>query len=81
MTDGILIQEMLSDPLLSDYSVIIIDDCHDRSTNTDILLSLVKKVQQHRKDLKLVVSSASIDPRTYFNYFNQPDMGLKAQVV
>jgi HrpA-like RNA helicase len=44
MTDGILVQELMQDPLLSEYSVLIIDDCHDRTANTDLVLGLLKKI-------------------------------------
>jgi len=43
LTDGMLVNEMLSDPLLSDYSVIMVDDIHERSLNTDLVLGLLKK--------------------------------------
>jgi len=52
MTEGILIREMMNDPLLTNYSVIIVDEVHERSVNTDILLSLLKKIIRKRKDLK-----------------------------
>lgn len=52
MTEGILIREMMNDPLLTNYSVIIVDEVHERSVNTDILLSLLKKIIRKRTDLK-----------------------------
>lgn len=65
LTDGTLLQEMLSDPLLSEYSVLIIDDCHERSMYTDMILGLLKKIRRQRQalqdDLKIVISSATID--------------------
>lgn len=45
LTDGTLLQEMLSDPLLSEYQVLIIDDCHERSMYTDMILGLLKKIR------------------------------------
>lgn len=52
MTEGILIREMMNDPLLTNYSVIIVDEVHERSVNTDILLSLLKKIIRKRPELK-----------------------------
>lgn len=52
MTEGILIREMMNDPLLTNYSVIIVDEVHERSVNTDILLSLLKKIIRKRPNLK-----------------------------
>jgi len=51
---------MMQDPLLNLYNVIIVDDCHERSLNTDLVLSLLKKVLKKRPDLKLIISSASL---------------------
>jgi HrpA-like RNA helicase len=65
LTDGMLVREMLLDPLLSKYSVLMIDDCHERSLYTDIILGLLKKIRVKRKELKdplkLVISSATIE--------------------
>ena len=52
MTEGIMIREMMNDPLLTNYSVIIVDEVHERSVNTDILLALLKKIIRKRSDLK-----------------------------
>ena len=60
LTDGMLINEMMGDPLLSGYSVIMVDDIHERSLNTDLLLGLLKKIRRKRPDLKLIVSSATL---------------------
>lgn len=61
LTDGMLVREMLVDPLLSQYSVLMIDDCHERSLYTDIILGLLKKIRVKRKDLKIIISSATIE--------------------
>lgn len=79
MTDGILVREMLLDPLLTGYSVVMVDDCHERSMYTDLLLGLLKKVWRRRKDLKVVVSSATIDAGKYKQFFESGEH--KAQIV
>ena len=69
-----LVQEMLSDPLLSEYSLLIIDDCHDRSMYTDMILGLLRKIRRKRDDLKIVISSATIETNLYFKFFNELPM-------
>ncbi|KAK6057144.1 hypothetical protein COOONC_05342 [Cooperia oncophora] len=55
MTDGILLRELLTDPLLSKYSVIMIDEAHERTCNSDILLGLLRKVLIVRPDLRIIL--------------------------
>ncbi len=69
MTEGILIREMMADPLLKSYSVIILDEAHERTVSTDILMGLLKKVLKKRRDLRLIVSSATVDAEYIRDFF------------
>ena len=71
MTDGILLSELQSDPMLSRYQVIIIDEAHERSLNIDFILGFLKQLLKKRKELKVIVTSATIDPLSFSKYFNQ----------
>ncbi|KAJ2825403.1 ATPdependent RNA helicase, partial [Coemansia erecta] len=74
LTDGTLIRECMADPLLSAYSVVIVDEAQDRSIATDTLLALLKKIQRKRKnDLRVVISSASLDAERFRSFFRQTD--------
>ena len=73
MTTGSLISSMVgSDPLLSNYKCVIVDEAHERSLQTDLLLLLLKKACLHRKDLKVIIMSATIDLDRFRNYFPNP---------
>lgn len=69
MTEGLVIREMISDPLLTKYSVIIIDEVHERNLNTDILLGLLKCVLYKRRDLKLIICSATPNIKLVQRFF------------
>ena len=80
MTDGILLQEVKADPLLSKYSVIMVDEAHERSLNIDFILGLLKEIIEIRKDLKIVVSSATINTETFSRFFfNCPIISIDAK--
>ncbi|OHD19469.1 MAG: DEAD/DEAH box helicase [Spirochaetes bacterium GWD1_61_31] len=70
MTDGILLQEMKLDPLLSRYSVIMVDEAHERSLNIDFILGLLKRVLEARPEFKVIVSSATINADIFRAYFS-----------
>ena len=70
MTDGILLAETQGDPLLSEYNCIIIDEAHERSLNIDFLLGYLKTLLVKRNDLKLIITSATIDTQTFSRAFN-----------
>lgn len=70
MTDGMLLSEMNHDRFLNQYEVIIIDEAHERSLNIDLLLGLLKKLLTKRPDLKLIITSATIDTQRFADYFN-----------
>ena len=70
MTDGILLAEAQGDPQLSDYDVIIIDEAHERSLNIDFLLGHLKGLLARRNDLKLIITSATIDTQMFSRHFN-----------
>ena len=70
MTDGILLAETQQDPLLRAYQTIIIDEAHERSLNIDFLLGYLKQLLVRRPDLKLIITSATIDAQRFATHFN-----------
>jgi ATP-dependent helicase HrpA len=74
MTDGILLAETQSDRALNQYEVIILDEAHERSLNIDFLLGYLKRLLPKRPDLKLIITSATIDPERFSRHFNHAPM-------
>jgi len=70
MTDGILLAEIQRDPLLGEYDTLILDEAHERGLNIDFLLGYLKQLLPRRPDLKLIVTSATIDPESFSRHFD-----------
>lgn len=70
VTEGVLVNELATDITASNYSVIIIDEAHERNLNTDVLLGCLKKAIAERPDLKVVISSATVEATKFSKFFN-----------
>ncbi|KAF9113004.1 DEAH-box ATP-dependent RNA helicase prp22 [Mortierella sp. AM989] len=70
MTDGVLLREATMDPLLEKYDLLIIDEAHERSVETDVLFGLLKRTRAKRPNLKLLIMSATLDIAKFSDYFN-----------
>lgn len=84
LTDGMMVREAMTDEILSDYSVVILDEAHERSVQTDVLLGVAKRAQNLRKlknlpPLKLLVMSATMDADKFGKYFHAPVLYLEGR--
>lgn len=70
MTDGMLLREFLTEPDLKSYSVMIIDEAHERTLSTDILFGLIKDIARFRDDIKIIIASATLDATKFSEYFD-----------
>ncbi|MEV4688942.1 ATP-dependent RNA helicase HrpA [Microbacterium sp. LWH3-1.2] len=80
MTDGILLNEIHRDRLLRRYDMVIVDEAHERSLNVDFLLGYLRRILPKRPDLKVVITSATIDPESFAKHFAKPD-GAPAPII
>ncbi|XP_043511714.1 ATP-dependent RNA helicase DHX33 isoform X3 [Frieseomelitta varia] len=84
LTDGMMVREAMTDEILSDYSVVILDEAHERSVQTDVLLGVARRAQNLRKlknlpPLKLLVMSATMDVDKFSKYFQAPALYLEGR--
>lgn len=70
MTDGMLLREFLGEPDLASYSVMMVDEAHERTLHTDVLFGLIKDIARFRDDIKIIISSATLNAESFSTYFD-----------
>lgn len=81
MTDGILLMELKTDPLLKNYSVILVDEAHERSLNIDFIMGMLKQVIAQRPEFKVIISSATINTKKFSTFFdNCPVVSIDSKI-
>src|SRR5437868_11061261 len=81
MTDGILLAEIQHDRLLTQYDTLIIDEAHERSLNIDFILGYLRQLLPRRPDLKVIITSATIDPERFAEHFKDTRTGQPAPII
>ncbi|QMT03498.1 ATP-dependent RNA helicase HrpA [Gordonia jinghuaiqii] len=76
MTDGILLREIATDPMLRRYDTLIIDEAHERSLNIDFILGYLRRLLPRRPDLKVIITSATIEPARFARHFSTPERSV-----
>ncbi|MDC7219370.1 MAG: ATP-dependent RNA helicase [Spirochaetales bacterium] len=74
MTDGTLLQEMKTDPWLSKYSVLMVDEAHERSLNIDFILGLLKNILKERHEFRVIISSATLNTEAFSRYYSNAEI-------
>ncbi|TRY75661.1 hypothetical protein TCAL_01271 [Tigriopus californicus] len=80
ITDGLLLMDCLKDPTFSSYECVILDEAHERTLHTDVLLGLIKKALKHRPELKVIITSATLDIRKFADYFQAPMIKIPGEM-
>ena len=81
MTDGVLLAETRGDPLLSAYDTVIVDEAHERSLNIDFLLGILKRIMLRRRDLKVIISSATLDTGIFSRFLHAKNIPARGAPV